>query len=736
MGTGLQITGNEITNVSSAAWGGYGVIVNRATTGTTISGNTISSISGGGWARGIGFEPNAGFPTVNATIENNSISGVTTPTANAGSDLYFEVGSTATGTTVTDNSLVATTSAGVVNQSTGSQDVSNNWWGCAGGPNTAGCSAAGGTGGLTLSPWIVSYTPDPAKAGLPGFWPTGTCGSTCYVNGTTGSDSNAGTAGAPLATVQAALDAVTAGGQSTWRPVTYAESLSITKSVSLLGANAGVSGTGTRGPESTVIQTAGTSGVFNITTPDPVTIDGFTGTFTGTAAGGQVTVGGLLDDTQTNNNLTFENNVVAGSTFNNALLYDTSALNSTIANNLFTGTGQIGAGATGIIGAWGSGSQQANLSITGNTFTGLTETTADGTPAININDAGGTVAGNTFTNLHQYGILIADTLANLAITGNTFSGVYNSTPGSSSNRGSGVRTFSNPTFAGPVTVSLNTFTNMYHAVDVANDGTPADLTSGNFTVNRNSFIGPFDGSGTGVGATDSTAINVAAGTVGTLNATCNWWGGVPTPNQLSGSATVSPYLFAASPLATAACGVTTNTTMITSAPSVQIALGRVAKFTVTTHGNPAATVSAVGLPAGMAFTPGSKSRAGTAKLTGAPSGAGSFTFTIHANNGVGPDTTQLFTVHVLAITSAASATFSRSGPPTQSFTVTTSGAGTGVTMTSTLGSKQAGLVFHDNGNGTATIIGKPASTDRSSTIKVTARSGAATYSQRLSLTIS
>ena len=179
-----------------------------------------------------------------------------------------------------------------------------------------------------------------------------------------------------------------------------------------------------------------------------------------------------------------------------------------------------------------------------------------------------------------------------------------------------------------------------------------------------------------------------------------------------------------------------NTTMITSAPSVQIALGRVAKFTVTTHGNPAATVSAVGLPAGMAFTPGSKSRAGTAKLTGAPSGAGSFTFTIHANNGVGPDTTQLFTVHVLAITSAASATFSRSGPPAQSFTVTTTGAGTGVTMTSTLGSKQAGLVFHDNGNGTATIIGKPASTDRSSTIKVTARSGAATYSQRLSLTIS
>jgi len=286
-----------------------------------------------------------------------------------------------------------------------------------------------------------------------------------------------------------------------------------------------------------------------------------------------------------------------------------------------------------------------------------------------------------------------------------------------------------------VTVSLNTFTNMYHAVDVANDGTPADLTSGNFTVNRNSFIGPFTGAGTGAGATDSTAINVASGTVGTLNATCNWWGGIPTPNQLSGSATVSPYLFAASPLATAACGVNTNTSTITSAPSVQVASGKNVKFTVTTHGNPTATLSVVGLPAGLTFTPGTGPRAGTAKLGGSGLASGDYTLTFHANNGVGPDTTQVFTVHVLGITSTASYSFSRSGPPTQSFTVTTTGAGAGVTLSSTLGGKQAGLSFHDNGDGTATIFGTPSAAARTGTIKVTARTGAAITTQKLAIGI-
>ena len=592
------------------------------------------------------------------------------------------------------------------------------------------------------------------------------CTSTCYVNAATGNDSNSGTADSPFATIQQGIDAVSAGGTVDVAAGTYDEGVTIGKAVTLLGANAGTPATSTRAPESIVTQTAGTSPVFDITTAAPVTIDGFTGTFTGTAQPGQVTVGGLVDDTQNGNSLTFSDNIVSGSTFNNALVYDTSAVNSTLTDNEFTGTGQIGAGATGIVATWGSGSAQDQLDITGNTFDGLTETTADGTPAINLNDSGGVVEDNTFTNLHQYGILIADTLDNLTISDNTFSGIYNSTPATSSNRGSGVRTFENPDFAGPVTVEDNTFTNMYHAVDVANDGSPADLTSGNFTVTRNLFNGPFDGSGTGSSSTDSTAVNVASGTTGTLDATCNWWGTAngAAADQYSGSVDVSPSLFSASPSAT--CGlpaapaitsgssttflpntpgtftvtatgtptptfsesgilpsgislnpstgvlsgmtseggsfpitisatngvtpaatqnftltVTSNTTVISSGSSVQIAAGKNVHFTVTTTGHPAATVSAVGLPAWMTFKPGTGSKAGTAKLSGkGPAAGGNYTFTIHANNGIGPDTIQTFTAHVLAISSPAAANFSKSGPPTQSFTITTTGAGAGVTI--------------------------------------------------------
>ena len=617
-------------------------------------------------------------------------------------------------------------------------------------------------------------------------------------------------------------------------PGTYNESLTIPESLTLRGANAGVAGTSARGPESIINPSPndGTAGVFTITTADPVTINGFQSTYVGTDAGGQQSTGGLLLSIQAGNNLTYEDNVVTGSQFNNALLFDDGAAHSTITNNLFTGTTQYHDSGTGIIAAWGSPALQNSVTITGNTFNGLTEIPSspgnpNGTPVLNINDDGGTIAGNTFNNLHEYGILIADKLANLNIAGNTFSGIYNDTPASSSNRGSGVRVFTADNsldFAGPVNVALNTFTNMYHAVDVANDGIPADLTSGNLKVNRNSFVGPFDGTGTGTSSTDSTAINVASGTVGTLDGTCNWWGSVggPTANQYSGSVTVSPSLFAASPLATAACGVpgaplltsgssvtfhpgvagtftvtatgtpaptfsevgalplgitlnpttgvlsgttgvggtfpitisatngvspaatqaftltvTSNTSTITSASSVQIAAGKKVNFTVTTDGHPAASVTESGLPGWLTLTPGTGSKAGTAKLTGVgPVVGGDYTFVIHASNGIGPDTLQSFTVHVLAISSLASASFTKSGPVTQSFTVTTTGVGAGVSLSATLGGNLAGLTFHDNGNGTATISGQPGPTDRTHLVKVIAQAGAALTTQKLAIGIS
>ena len=69
-------------------------------------------------------------------------------------------------------------------------------------------------------------------------------------------------------------------------------------------------------------------------------------------------------------------------------------------------------------------------------------------------------------------------------------------------------------------------------------------------------------------------------------------------------------------------------------------------------------------------------------------------------------------------------------------TITTTGAAAGVTITASLTGNQAGLTFHDNGNGTATISGQPSATARTHLVKVSATSGAAHVTQKLAVGIS
>ena len=334
---------------------------------------------------------------------------------------------------------------------------------------------------------------------------------------------------------------------------TYDEPLTIDHALTLLGANAGAAGTGARGPESLIERLAADTGPdFDITTSAPVTINGFRAQFNATDANDQT--GGILLSVGAANNLTFANNIVDNSNYANVLLFDDSAATSTFQNNLFTNLHQFSLPneGTGVIAAWGftgPGTPEAAISFAGNTFSHLTD--SDGMPAINLNTVTGTVSGNTFQDIHQYGILLAGTLANLSISNNLFDSIHNDTPLTSANRGSGIRTFQAPNFAGPVSISLNTFSNDYHGVRVANDGTPADLSSGNLVVNRNAFT---------TDASDGISVNPA--TTGTLNGTCNWWGAASGPSDagpgsgtgVTSGVTFSPWLTAASPLATAPCG--------------------------------------------------------------------------------------------------------------------------------------------------------------------------------------
>ena len=176
-----------------------------------------------------------------------------------------------------------------------------------------------------------------------------------------------------------------------------------------------------------------------------------------------------------------------------------------------------------------------------------------------------------------------------------------------------------------------------------------------------------------------------------------------------------------------------NNATITSANSTTIAGGKGLKFLVTTSPPGTATVSQTGKASWMTLTLGARSKTGTAVVSGiSPTGGGTFTVTIHANNGVGPDTIQVLTVHVLAFTSIATASFHMG--VSGSFVITTSDSA--ATLSATLSTrKEAGLTFTNNADGTATISGRAISPAKTANVTVTATIGSLKVKQTLTVSI-
>jgi autotransporter-associated beta strand protein len=146
---------------------------------------------------------------------------------------------------------------------------------------------------------------------------------------------------------------------------------------------------------------------------------------------------------------------------------------------------------------------------------------------------------------------------------------------------------------------------------------------------------------------------------------------------------------------------------VSSPDNTTLIAGSQGSFTVTTTGFPAPTLSETGtLPNGLTFVDNGD---GTATLTGTPGGntGGTYTLSITAQNGVGSDATQAFTLTIdqaPSITSAASTTFTVG--TLGGFTVTT--AAFPIPSLSDGGfALPSGLTFTDNGNGTASLAGTP-----------------------------
>ena len=147
--------------------------------------------------------------------------------------------------------------------------------------------------------------------------------------------------------------------------------------------------------------------------------------------------------------------------------------------------------------------------------------------------------------------------------------------------------------------------------------------------------------------------------------------------------------------------------VITSASSANSVVGAAFSFTVTTTGAPAPALTESGaLPGGVTFTDNGD---GTATISGTPaaSSGGSYPILITATNSAGgvSSTLTLTNAQAPSITSPSATTFTAT--MAGSYTVTTTGY-PAATITET-GPLPGGLSFADNGNGTATISGTPAS---------------------------
>jgi hypothetical protein len=147
--------------------------------------------------------------------------------------------------------------------------------------------------------------------------------------------------------------------------------------------------------------------------------------------------------------------------------------------------------------------------------------------------------------------------------------------------------------------------------------------------------------------------------------------------------------------------------IITSTSSFTFTVGTNSTFDIVTTGFPAATLTETGsLPPGLVFN--TTNGSGTATISGTPLAltGGQYEVTIEANNGMTPPTYQTDVITVdqaPAITSPNSVTFTVG--ETGTFIVTTTGFP--LAALTEIGSID-GLSFHDNGNGTATLSGTPA----------------------------
>jgi len=252
------------------------------------------------------------------------------------------------------------------------------------------------------------------------------CGSACYVSASSGNDTNAGTSASPLKTIQAGIDAVSAGGTVFVRPGAYSETATVTPNTIggtydfglYLGKN-NITVQGVHADDSPItnhadaaIPTVETNSTANFG-PDGVFVEGDHDTIAGISIGENVS-GCNKTIEVVGDAFTFRNGVVndpcGGSLYIDDFRYDEPSDTPYINSYTITGSAFGPDNSIDIGNGPGHGTAASKRQITNNVFQG-----EDYWPAISFNGAGSgiawfvypvggaTITGNKFwANQNQY----------------------------------------------------------------------------------------------------------------------------------------------------------------------------------------------------------------------------------------------------------------------------------------------------------------------------------------------
>ena len=483
--------------------------------------------------------------------------------------------------------------------------------------------------------------------------------------------------------------------------------------------------------------------------PSGITLSS-SGTLSGTPAAG---TGGTYTIT-----VTASNGIGSNATQSFTLTVDQAPTITSASSTTFT------VGTAGSFTVIASGFPTSTFSETGALPTGVTLSSAgllSGTPAagtggtyaITITAANGTNATQNFTLTVDQAPAIASSNSTTFTVGATgsftviASGFPTPTLSETGALPSGVTLSSGGVLSG--TPTAGTGGSYPITITASNSVSPNATQTFTLTVNQSLAITSANNTTFTSGTAGTFTVTTTGSPAPTLSETGALPSGVTFANNGNGTATLAGMPAAGtggtySITITANNGVSPNATQIftltvdqaptiTSASSTTFTVGTAGSFTVIASGFPTSTFSETGaLPTGVTL-----SSAGLLSGTQAAGTGGAYPITVTASNGVGSNATQSFTLTVdqaPAITSANSTSFPVGAADT--FTVTTTGLPT--TALSETGALPSGVTFVNNGNGTATLAGTPATGSGGAyPITITASNGVSpNATQSFTLTVS